>query len=266
FESFYGQVIATKQLGSGEEIVAPDLPVRTGYTALGWDFDGDGKFTENDTLENAIEIGLRLDSRTVKIVPVYKLSNVTYQIIVINGTGSGAYNENDIVTAVAKEAETGKKFSHWEDSKGNILSYNEKYVFYVSENTSITAVYVETGTKVDAKGATNIVGLNQTVVSKDEGKGKLSFVSMSTVPNGCKINKAGIIATNNFELANSNEFTDKKATFVRGMSSDKKAVRYTWTKNVKSGETWYVRAYLVYTDLNGNVHTVYGDMVSQKYE
>ena len=266
FESFYGQVIATKQLGSGEEIVAPDLPVRTGYNALGWDFDGDGKFTENDTLENAIEIGLRLDSRTVKIVPVYKLSNVTYQIIVINGTGSGAYNENDIVTAVAKEAETGKKFSHWEDSKGNILSYNEKYVFYVSENTSITAVYVETGTKVDAKGATNIVGLNQTVVSKDEGKGKLSFVSMSTVPNGCKINKAGIIATNNFELANSNEFTDKKATFVRGMSSDKKAVRYTWTKNVKSGETWYVRAYLVYTDLNGNVHTVYGDMVSQKYE
>ena len=46
--------------------------------------------------------------------------------------------------------------------------------------------------------------------------------------------------------------------FVRGMLSDKKAVRYTWTKNVKTGETWYVRAYLVYTDLNGNVHTVYG--------
>ena len=89
---------------------------------------------------------------------------------------------------------------------------------------------------------------------------------MSTVPNGCKINKAGIIATNNSELANSDEFTDKKAMFVRGMSSDKKAVRYTWTKNVKTGETWYVRAYLVYTDLNGNVHTVYDDMVSQKYE
>ena len=98
-----------------------------------------------------------------------------------NGTGSGVYNENDIVTAVAKEAETGMKFSHWKDNaNGNILSYNEKYVFYVSENTSIMAVYVETGTKVDAKGATNIVGLNQRDVS--EGKGKLSFVSMSTIP------------------------------------------------------------------------------------
>ncbi len=265
FESFYGQVIATKQLASDEIANNPDLPVRTGYTALGWDFDGDGKITENDTLKNAIEIGLKLDSRTVKIVPVYELIDETYTITVENGTGSGTYNQNDIVTAVAKEAETGMKFSHWKDNaNGNILSYNEKYVFYVSENTSIMAVYVETGTKVDAKGATNIVGLNQTDVSK--GKGKLSFVSMSTVPNGCKINKAGIIATNNFELANSNEFTDKKATFVRGMSSNKKAVRYTWTKSVQSGETWYVRAYLVYTDLNGNVHTVYGNMVSQKYE
>ena len=265
FESFYGQVIATKQLASDEIANNPDLPVRTGYTALGWDFDGDGKITENDTLKNAIEIGLKLDSRTVKIVPVYELIDETYTITVENGTGSGVYNENDIVTAVAKEAKTGMKFSHWKDNaNGNILSYNEKYVFYVSENTSIMAVYVETGTKVDAKGATNIVGLNQTDVSK--GKGKLSFVSMSTVPNGCKINKAGIIATNNFELANSNEFTDKNATFVRGMSSNKKAVRYTWTKSVQSGETWYVRAYLVYTDLNGNVHTVYGDMVSQKYE
>ena len=265
FESFYGQVIATKQLASDEIANNPDLPVRTGYTALGWDFDGDGKITENDTLKNAIEIGLKLDSRTVKIVPVYELIDETYTITVEDGTGSGVYNENDIVTAVAKEAETGMKFSHWKDNaNGNILSYNEKYVFYVSEDTSIMAVYVKTGTKVDAKGATNIVGLNQTDVSK--GKGKLSFVSMSTVPNGCKINKAGIIATNNFELANSNEFTDKKATFVRGMSSNKKAVRYTWTKSVQSGETWYVRAYLVYTDLNGNVHTVYGDMISQKYE
>ncbi len=265
FESFYGQVIATKQLASDEIANNPDLPVRTGYTALGWDFDGDGKITENDTLKNAIEIGLKLDSRTVKIVPVYELIDETYTITVENGTGSGVYNENDIVTAVADEAKTGMKFSHWKDNaNGNILSYNEKYVFYVSEDTSIMAVYVETGTKVDAKGATNIVGLNQTDVSK--GKGKLSFVSMSTVPNGCKINKAGIIATNNFELAHSNEFTDKKATFVRGMSSNKKAVRYTWTKSVQSGETWYVRAYLVYTDLNGNVHTVYGDMISQKYE
>ena len=152
------------------------------------------------------------------------------------------------------------KFSHWEDADNNILSYNEKYVFYVSEDLTIKAVYVETETKVDAKGTTGIVTFGK------KPNNKLSFVSMSTVPEGCKINKAGIIATNKSEVATSDKFTDKSAMFVRGMSSDKKAVRYTWTKgNVQSGETWYVRAYLVYTDSNGNVHTVYGDIVSQKY-
>ena len=266
FESFYGQVIATKQLANGETIDIKEIsvPVRTGYNALGWDFDGDGKITENDTLKNAIERGFESDSRTVRIVQVYELINENHKITVENGTGSGTYNQNDIVTAVADEAKTGMKFSHWEDADNNILSYNKKYVFYVSEDLTIKAVYVETATKVNAKGTTSIVGSNRIEIDKE--KGKLSFVSMSTVPEGCKINKAGIIATNKSEVANSGEFTDKSAMFVRGMSSDKKAVRYTWTKgNVKSGEIWYVRAYLVYTDSNGNVHTVYGDMVSQEY-
>ena len=267
FESFYGQVIATKQLANGETIDTDTIsvPVRTGYNALGWDFDGDGKYDKNkDTLESAIARGFESDSRTVRIVQVYELINENHKITVEYGTGSGTYNQNDIVTAVADEAKTGMKFSHWEDADNNILSYNKKYVFYVSEDLTIKAVYVETATKVNAKGTTSIVGSNRIEIDKE--KGKLSFVSMSTVPEGCKINKAGIIATNKSEVANSGEFTDKSAMFVRGMSSDKKAVRYTWTKgNVKSGEIWYVRAYLVYTDSNGNVHTVYGDMVSKEY-
>ena len=268
FESFYGQVIATKQLANGETIDTDTIsvPVRTGYNALGWDFDGDGKYDKNkDTLESAIARGFESDSRTVRIVQVYELINENHKITVEYGTGSGTYNQNDIVTAVADEAKTGMKFSHWEDADNNILSYNKKYVFYVSEDLTIKAVYVETATKVNAKGTTSIVGSNRIEIDKE--KGKLSFVSMSTVPEGCKINKAGIIATNKSEVANSGEFTDKSAMFVRGMSSDKKAVRYTWTKgNVKSGEIWYVRAYLVYTDSNGNVHTVYGDMVEQTYK
>ena len=266
FESLYGQVIATRQLGSGESMEKISLPVRTGYDALGWDFDGDGKYDESkDTLESAITRGLESGS-AVKIVPVYKLTGKTYTITVVNGTGSGEYNENDIVTAVANEIEIEMKFSHWEDSDGNVLSYNEKYVFYASEDTTVEAVYVTMETEINAKGTTNIIGINRTEADKDTKKGKLSFVSMSTVPEGCKINKAGVIATSDSAVGTSNEFTDKSAQFVRGMSSDKKAVRYTWTKgNIQTGDKWYVRAYLVYTDSNGNIHTVYSDVVSQEY-
>ena len=267
FESFYGQVIATKQLGS-DEIIDTDtisVPVRTGYNALGWDFDGDGKYDKNkDTLESAITRGFKSDARTVRIVQIYKLINENHKITVENGSGSGTYNQNDIVTAIPDEAKTGMKFSHWEDADNNILSYNEKYVFYVSEDLTIKAVYVAIENKIDAKGTTSIVTSNRIEIDKE--KGKLSFVSMSTVPEGCKINKAGIIATNKSEVANSGEFTDKSAQFVRGMSSDKKAVRYTWTKgNIQTGDKWYVRAYLVYTDSDGNVHTVYSDVISQEY-
>ena len=266
FESLYGQVIAIRQLGSGESMEKISVPVRTGYDALGWDFDGDGKYDEiKDKLESAITRGLESGS-AVKIVPVYKLSEKTYTINVVNGTGSGEYNENDIVTAVANEIEIEMKFSHWKDSDGNVLSYNEKYVFYASEDMTVEAVYVAMETEINAKGTTNIIAINRTEADKDTGKGKLSFVSMSTVPEGCKINKAGVIATNKSEVATPDKFTDKSAMFVRGMSSNKKAVRYTWTKgNIQTGDKWYVRAYLVYTDSDGNIHTVYSDVVSQEY-
>ena len=88
---------------------------------------------------------------------------------------------------------------------------------------------------------------------------------MSTVPEGCTIDKAGIIATNDQNVAKSGDgFNAGTAAYVRGNSWTGNAYRYTWTKSkVGSGETWYVRAYLVYTDAEGNVNTVYSDKVSQ---
>lgn len=38
--------------------------------------------------------------------------------------------------------------------------------------------------------------------------------------------------------------------------------RYTLSKeNAQEGETWYARAYLVYTDAEGNVNTIYGKII-----
>lgn len=102
-------------------------------------------------------------------------------------------------------------------------------------------------------------------MSADTANGKLTFVSMSTVPEGCTINKAGIIATNIEGVGTSGDgFNADTAAYVRGNAWTGNAYRFTWTKSkVASNETWYVRAHLVYTDAEGNVHTVYGDMVSQ---
>ena len=261
FESSYGQVIARDQYASDAAITDPGLPFRYGYTALGWDYNGDGSYdAEADTFAKALERGFDSPEKLVTILPVYQLNNVTYKITVEGGTGAGIYKQNDVVTVEANAASEGMKFSHWVDKAGTILSYNEKYQFYAAKDITVTAVYVADTTEVEAKGTTEIIDM-----SADTANGKLTFVSMSTVPEGCTINKAGIIATNIEGVGTSGDgFNADTAAYVRGNAWTGNAYRFTWTKSkVASNETWYVRAHLVYTDAEGNVHTVYGDMVSQ---
>ena len=59
------------------------------------------------------------------------------------------------------------------------------------------------------------------------------------------------------------ERTEVNDCYVRGKSSDKHTVKFTWTKTkVTDDETWYVRSYLVYEDANGKTQIVYGDLTT----
>ena len=261
FESYYGQVIARNQYAAGATLAeTPGLPFRYGYTALGWDYNGDGTYdAETDTFEAALTRGFASENKLVTILPVYQLNETTYQITVENGTGAGTYKQNEVVTVVANAAADGYKFSHWADNAGNILSYNEKYQFYAAKNITVTAVYVDYFEEVEAKGTTEIVDKYA-----DKANGKLTFVSMSTVPEGCTINKAGMILTDDSSVASSEDgFNASTAKYALGNAWSGNAYRYTVNKkNVSVGDTWYVRAYLVYTDAEGNVNTVYGKIES----
>ena len=261
FESYYGQVIARDQYAADATLAeTPGLPFRYGYTALGWDYNGDGTYNAaTDTFAKALERGFDSKDKLVKILPVYQLNEITYQITVENGTGAGTYKQNEVVTVVANAAADGYKFSHWADDAGNILSYNEKYQFYAAKNITVKAVYVEDTEKVEAKGTTEIVDKYA-----DKANGKLTFVSMSTVPEGCTIDKAGMILTDDSDVASSEDgFNASTAKYALGNAWSGNAYRYTVNKkNVSMGDTWYVRAYLVYTDAEGNVNTVYGKIES----
>jgi len=256
FESAYGQIMAREQLPEGGTMSIPSLPYRNGYTAKGWDMNGDGEYNaESDTLAVAITRGLAATNNMVVISPVYELKNVTYTITVTGGTGGGTYNQNDKVTVTANEPESGKKFSHWTDGT-SILSYNASYQFFADRVLALTAVFVEDTAIVDAKGTTEIV-------STSVENGTLIFVSLSSVPSNCTIVKAGIIATKNADIgADPNLFVDSAGSDVRirGEAWNGTSYRYTWS--IKSTNKWYVRGYLVYTDANGNTHTVYSAIVS----
>lgn len=270
FESYYGQIIARDQYGKDASVPEPDLPFRYGYTVLGWDYDGDGTYDAGkDTPAAALERAFASDTKMIKILPAYELKEVTYHIEVADGSGTGDYRQNEVVTVVANEPNKGWKFSHWEDNNGTILSYNRTYQFYAAEDMYLRAIYVDDTSVVEAKGTTAIIEhYIDTDADTDTGKKKIIFVSMSTVPKGCTIDKAGVIATDNEAVGTSGDgFNASTAKYVMGNAWSGNAYRYTLSiKNTQPGKTWYVRAYLVYTDAEGNMNTIYGDMVSQTME
>ncbi len=263
FESAYGQVLLRKELASGEGSTAyiPSLPILNGYTAKGWDLDGNGLFDLSlDTIEAAISRGLNNSSKTVTIRPVYELKNKTYTITVENGTGGGTFIQNEKITVVSDPPEANMKFSHWKDGAGTVVCYNSSFEFFVDRDLKLTAVYVDDNVAVEATGMTEIIEMY------NEGN-NLVFVSLSTVPEGFTIVKAGVILTNDADLISNNNFDDKTATYVFGDAWSGTSYRYTLTKtNVINGETWYARGYLVYTDKNGNTHTIYSDVDSMTYQ
>ena len=254
---YENEVVATY----GGAINIPYALTPNGYNTLGWDFNGDGIYNaETDTINIAIMRALERTDKTIQINPIIELKDDYYNVIVINGSESGVYQINNNITITANAAEEGKKFSHWLQD-GEIISYKQKESFQVYKNITYEAVYVDENEVIDKKGITTIINMY-----KDTTINKLYFISFSTIPEDCTMNKAGIIATNDSEVGNSGDgFNDQTATFVRsGDTSGVTASRYTWTKtNVNVGDTWYVRAYLQYTDPNGVSHTIYGDVVSQ---
>ena len=243
----------------GHSVSVPNVFNRYGYDPIGWDFNGDGVYNEkNDTVNSAIVRALARSDLTVYIDPINELQGGYYDVAVINGTGGGTYQTNDVVQLLADTAPSGQKFSHWLQD-GEIFSYNSSVKVFAFKNIEYEAIYVDQNAVVNKKGITMIVDM-----FKDESANKITFVSFSTAPSDWSIDFAGIIATNDGEIGNSGDnFNDATASYVRGRDPDVSAFRYTWSKSsVNPGDTWYARAYLKYTDSNNVSHTVYGDVVT----
>ncbi|MGN0618078.1 MAG: leucine-rich repeat protein [Ruminiclostridium sp.] len=261
FISGYDQIIARDQYAVGDDVPVPAAPTKTGCDFAGWSINGGTAITENvaDAVKTAITNALATEPTADDIINVkatYNAKTETITVTVTNGAGGGTYQINKVVTVTADTPAEGMKFSHWSDGT-NTLSYNTSYSFYAAKDITVEAVYVADTETVTVAGTTAIVD-----VIKDTTNGRISFVSMSTVPEGCTIVKAGIVATS--DSSKSSNLTEENADYVRGGASDKLACRYTWTKRTTTGVTWYVRAYLVYTDKNGNAHTIYSNSVASE--
>ena len=173
----------------------------------------------------------------------------------INSKTTGSYVSGTVLVAKADQAPAGYKFAYWKKN-GVTSSYSESYTFPLSRDMELEAVYTLIADEFQTDGTGQLEGFNA-----DKENGKISVSVLHSVPNDCKILKAGIVATSN--TAKLGNLTAETADYVR--YKDEITVHnfeYTWTKTqVTPDQTWYIRSYLEYQDANGNVKTVYGDMV-----
>ncbi len=152
----------------------------------------------------------------------------------------------------------GQKFYCWEKN-GVIASYNESFAFSMPEkNVTVSAVYVDADEEIEAKAATYIDSITPTTTA--DGKRKISYVTMSSVPIGCNIVQAGLIFALNKPVDKNTLIKANYPDNVRGKATNATNYKYTWTKGYNDNEVYYVRAFVEY-EQDGINKEAYGDDV-----
>ncbi len=256
FESAYGQIIYRDQLSAAEAegLIFPTVPYKAGCDAGTWSMTP-------EALQAAFA-----DDRiaVITIKPVYPAATEKFTVTVVGGTVNNTDGltemtdlKNTAVTVTADTAPTGLKFAYWTDAAGNILSYNSQYTFFLTEDETLTAVFLEYFSTWNTLGMATV-----TDVIKNTENGKLSVVSMFNVTEGYTIDFAGIIAS--ADPAHATNLTAENAPIIRGDSADELSYRYTWTVGNSAEKALWVRAYMVCSD-NWGTYIVYGDIVAITY-
>ena len=240
----------------------PSAPYLDGYTFKGWTV-GETLYTDADALQTALKnLVATVPEDDIIVNEVYEQKQTEFTVTVVGGTikdgdVTGTFKPSDQVYVTATGGSAGQVFSHWEKD-GIIVGYEETYAFRMpSFDTKLTAVYKDKPEEVLEKtGTAYIESVTKT------GENKVSFVSVVSVPDDKRILRAGVVANtedalNGEELTiNNTRFQSYNSTTCRNYTTFK----YTFSKS-NVNEIWCVRAYVQYTDIEGNIYETYGDLV-----
>lgn len=259
--SFYnanGDLISSKKFTKFTSNSFPAAPTLYGHTFTGWD-----KTAEE--IDEAVKAG-----KSVKVTAQYK-KNLTYYSLVLNGgevvdTSSDDYNGEmsfrEFSTVTVKASFETPIFRYWVDGNGNIVSYRSEYKFYMSNNLELTAVY----------GITPVIKqpiIKITKVFEDAENKRLVFTSERDIPDNYTVLEHGILLSRDNEVLRGRIplTLDYDGTLIKCTSNTKNNVgTYLASKKiVDEVRTWGAVAYVIYQKPNGEVKTLYSDLVKKKY-
>ncbi|GEM_PF-2813654 len=221
-------------------------PVLPGYEFLGWD-------QLPDDYKNSTSF--------VIVKPRYYLLPVSYTLDITNESGvSGAKTYSAFSKAAAFANQTnseGQSFLYWKDAKTNeIVSYSPLFLFYITRNTTLTAVY---GNSPVTSGV--CVRISNSV--KDVDKSLMTFYAERSVTSDLEVVETGILLSATY--LDENSFVLSAAGVSKGISTSKanSGLYSLAKKGVLVNDTYYARAYVAYKDAAGAINVAYSDIYSQ---
>ena len=234
-------------------VAAPALLNYSGVTFKDWR-DADGNVVTPDENGN-----IRITSN-ITIYAIYQATSDTFDVTV-DGETVGSYGFRTSVSVTAPETKDGKYFAGWYRD-GVLVSTNASYSFIIRSATALTTEYTDIKQEPASVAILTVGDREQTE------RGVLAPFSLDwSLAEGCELVKVGIIRTydaalkDKLTLENVNGSTIKTKESVLTTSDGNYLYNLTMLPETAVNDV-YMTGYVMYRAANGNIVTLYTDVVT----
>ena len=254
FVDMFNNVISSQSVASGADVKIPQAPTYTGYTFTGWSAD---------------EAAIKAATSSMTVYAQYEKDAAATYTVTTDADATVAYGSSSAQGTLA-DIPYGTQVTVSKDGAtawaidGKIVAYGDSYTFYVASDVTVKAASATTQAPVVAAVSANQVA----------GSYKVEFVATRAMVDGCTYLKSGFVYGKNL--------TDADLTLAnvgKQGSADNSGVVKAAYANSTEGSTQFIlsygisaqtgtasaKAFLTYKDQNGDVKTVYSDVMNHTY-
>ena len=254
FVDMFNNVISSQSVASGAAVKIPQAPTYTGYTFTGWSVD---------------EAAIKAATSSMTVYAQYEKDAAATYTVTTDADATVAYGSNSAQGTLADipygtQVTVSKAGATAWAIDGKIVAYGDSYTFYVASDVTVKAASATTQAPVVAAVSANQVA----------GSYKVEFVATRAMVDGCTYLKSGFVYGKNL--------TDADLTLAnvgKKGSADNSGVVKAAYANSTEGSTQFIlsygisaqtgtasaKAFLTYKDQNGEVQTVYSDVMNHTY-
>lgn len=254
FVDMFNNVISSQSVASGADVKIPQAPTYTGYTFTGWSVD---------------EAAIKAATSSMTVYAQYEKDAAATYTVTTDADATVAYGSNSAQGTLADvpygtQVTVSKAGATAWAIDGKIVAYGDSYTFYVASDVTVKAASATTQAPVVAAVSANQVA----------GSYKVEFVATRAMVDGCTYLKSGFVYGKNLSDADL-----KLANVGKKGSADNSGVVKAAYANSTEGSTQFIlsyglsaqngtasaKAFLTYKDQNGEVKTVYSDVMNHTY-